>query len=161
MKSKGVDAATFRRVMGAVPTTVTVLTIVDEAGVDRGMTVGAFCSLSLTPPLVLACVGDDAMIADSMKSVTHFAISVLAADQEELSRRFADTVARGFEGVAYHRGANGMPLLDGAVAHIECRVARRHPGGDHTIVVGEVIFASTADGPPLVHYRGAYGRPAP
>ena len=53
-----------------------------------------------------------------------------------------------------------MPLLDGAVAHIECRVARRHPGGDHTIVVGEVVSAFAADGPPLVHHRGAYGRPA-
>lgn len=161
MSTHGVDSATFLRVMGAIPTTVTVLTIVDAAGVDRGMTVGAFCSLSLKPPLVLACIGDDASIADAMQRVMHFGISVLAADQQALSARFADTVARGFDGVAHHRGANGMPLIDGAVAHLECRVVRRHPGGDHTIVVGEVIAAKGDVRDPLIHHRGGYSRPAP
>ena len=147
--------------MGAVPTTVTVLTIVDSAGVDRGMTVGAFCSVSLDPPLVLACIGDDASIADAMRSVTHFGISVLANTQESLSRRFADTEARTFEGVPHHRGAHGMALISGAVAHLECRVTRRHPGGDHTIVVGEVLSASDQTGSPLVHHRGSYGTLTP
>ena len=160
MSTPPVDIETFRRVMGAIPTTVTVLTIVDDAGVDRGMTVGAFCSLSLKPPLVLACVGDDATISVAMKSVTHFGISVLAETQEALSARFADTVARGFDGVPHHRGAFGMPLIDGAVAHSECRVTRRHPGGDHTIVVGEVISATDHAGAPLIHHRGGYNRPA-
>jgi flavin reductase (DIM6/NTAB) family NADH-FMN oxidoreductase RutF len=161
MNTAVVDGPTFRRVMGAVPTTVTVFTIVDGAGVDRGMTVGAFCSVSLNPPLVLACIGNDATIADAMRSVTHFGISVLASHQDALSRKFADTEARTFEGVPHHRGANGMALLDGAVAHLECRVTRRHPGGDHAIVVGEVLAASDHPGTPLVHHRGTYGRLAP
>ena len=156
-----VDAATFRSVLGVVPTAVTVLTIVDDLGVDRGMTVGSFCSLSLEPPLVLVCIGDDATIADAMRGATHFAISVLADDQEPLSRLFADRAARGFGGVPHHRGPHGLALLDGASAHLECRIAARHPGGDHTIVVGEVLHAEATVRRPLVHHRGAYNRLAP
>ena len=153
-----IDAATFRRVLGVVPTAVTVLTIVDELGLDRGMTVGSFCSLSLEPPLVLACVGDDATIAGAMRGATHFGISVLADDQEPLSRLFADTGARRFDGVPHHRGPNGLALLDGACAHLECRITARHPGGDHTIVVGEVLHAGATARHPLVHHRGGYNR---
>ena len=161
MTTPPVDAQAFRHAMSAVPTTVTVLTIVDRAGVDRAMTIGAFSSLSLDPPLVLACVGDDATIADAMRSVTHFGISVLAHDQDAISRQFADTEARSFEGVTHHRGAHGMLLIDGAAAHFECRVTRRHAGGDHTIVVGEVVHASDEGRAPLVHHRSAYHRLAP
>lgn len=156
-----VDSATFRSVMGAVPTGVTVLTIVDRAGRDHGMTVGAFCSLSLDPPLVLACIGDDATIADEMRQATQFGISVLAADQESLSRRFADRESRGFDGVAHTRGPGGTILLDGAVARMECRITARHRGGDHTIIVGEIVHAAAAEGAPLVHHRGAYARLQP
>ena len=161
MTTSRVDATSFRRAMSAVPTTVTVLTVVDHGGVDRAMTVGAFSSLSLDPPLVLACVGDDATIADAMRSVTHFGISVLADDQEAISRQFADTAARSFDGVAHHRGTHGMLLIDGAVAHFECSVAHRHPGGDHTIIVGEVLSASATASAPLVHHRSGYRRLAP
>lgn len=161
MTTTPVDAQAFRRAMAAVPTTVTVLTIVDDAGVDRAMTVGAFSSVSLDPPLVLACVGDDATIADAMRHVTHFGISVLAHDQEAISRQFAHTAARSFEGVAHHRGANGMLMIDGAAAYFECRVTRRHPGGDHTIIVGEVLTASDDARAPLVHHRSGYHRLAP
>jgi flavin reductase (DIM6/NTAB) family NADH-FMN oxidoreductase RutF len=153
-----IDAATFRSVMGAVPTGVTVLTIVDRAGSDHGMTVGAFCSLSLSPPLVLACIGDDATIATEMREATNFGISVLAQDQAALSRRFADREGRGFGGVAHVRGPLGTILLDGAVAQMECRVTARHRGGDHTIVVGEIMHAVANEGTPLVHHRGAYAR---
>jgi flavin reductase (DIM6/NTAB) family NADH-FMN oxidoreductase RutF len=153
-----IDTATFRAVMGAVPTGVTVLTIVDRAGSDHGMTVGAFCSLSLDPPLVLACIGDDATIATEMREAASFGISILAQDQEALSRRFADREGRGFGGVAHSRGPLGTILLDGAVAQLECRVTARHRGGDHTIVVGEIMHGVAHDGAPLVHHRGAYAR---
>jgi flavin reductase (DIM6/NTAB) family NADH-FMN oxidoreductase RutF len=153
-----IDSATFRSVMGAVPTGITVLTIVDRAGSDHGMTVGAFCSLSLDPPLVLACIGDDATIASEMREATTFGISVLAEGQEELSRRFADREGRGFNGVAHSRGGLGTILLDGAVAQMECRITARHRGGDHTIVVGEIAHAVAHAGVPLVHHRGAYAR---
>jgi flavin reductase (DIM6/NTAB) family NADH-FMN oxidoreductase RutF len=156
-----VDAATFRHVLSAVPTAVSVLTIVDSHGVDRGMTVGAFCSLSLSPPLVLACVGDDATIADAMRSAKAFALSVLAEDQADLSRLFADTDARGFGGVDNSRGPGGMLLIEGAAARLECRITARYPGGDHTIVIGEVTYADVSPRRPLMHHRSSYGRLAP
>jgi flavin reductase (DIM6/NTAB) family NADH-FMN oxidoreductase RutF len=151
-----VDAETFRRVLGAVPSPVTVLTIVDAQGADHGMTVSAFTSLSLEPPLVLVCVGDDATIATPMRNASHFGVSVLAEDQANLSIRFADRDVRGFDGVPNHRAPAGSALLDGATAHLECRVVARYPGGDHTIIVGEVTFATASERPPLVHLRGRY-----
>jgi len=153
-----IDATTFRHVLGHVPTAVVLLTILDEQGVDRGMTVGSFCSLSLSPPLVLACIGNDATIASAMRGATQFGISALADDQEALSRRFADTEARGFDGVRYHRGPNGLALFDDAAAYLECRITARHPGGDHTMVVGEVLFAQATLRSPLIYHRSGYAR---
>jgi len=151
-----VDAETFRRVLGAAPSPVTIVTIVDARGADHGMTVSAFTSLSLEPPLVLVCVGDDATIATPMREARHFGVSVLADDQAELSIRFADRDVRGFDGVSSRRAPAGSALLDGATAHLECRVVARYPGGDHTIIVGEVTFATASERPPLVHLRGRY-----
>ena len=153
-----IDETAFRRVLGVVPTTVTVLTIVDASGMDRAMTVGAFTSLSLDPPLVLVCIGDDATIADPLRTATNFGISVLAEDQSDLSQRFADRVTRDMAGVASVRGPSGCALLSGAAAHLECSVVARYPGGDHTIVVGEVRHAESFAQLPLVHHRGGYSR---
>jgi flavin reductase (DIM6/NTAB) family NADH-FMN oxidoreductase RutF len=135
--------------------------MVGADGVARGMTVGSFTSLSLNPPLVLACIGDAASIAPAIQGTTHIGVSVLASDQAELSRRFADTVARTFEGIAHHHGPAGMPLLDGAVTHLEARIVARHRGGDHTIIVAEVSHAVTTDREPLAHLRRRYGRVVP
>jgi flavin reductase ActVB len=161
MSDTPLDAAGFRRVMGALPTGVCVLTIVDSRGDDLGMTVGAFCSVSLYPPLVLACIGDDATIAAQMREVPRFAISVLSEEQAWISQRFADREERGFGGVEHSRGSHGNLLIAGATAHLECRVTERFPGGDHTIIVGEILRAESFDRQPLVHHRGAYTRLAP
>lgn len=151
-----VDADTFRHALGRFPSGVTVVTVRDD-GRDYGMTVSAFASLSLHPPLVLVCIGDDSTIAGAVASARHFAVSVLAEDQEALARRFARSDTDRFADSAVSRGAHGLALLDGAVAHLECAIVARHAGGDHTIVVGEV-FAATAveDGRPLVYQRGAF-----
>lgn len=153
-----IDSETFRGVMGTVPTGVGVITIVDRNGTDHGMTVGAFCSLSLDPPLVLACIGDDATIAPVMAEAREFGISVLADGQTDISRRFADREGRGFHDLAHARGPAGTILLDGAAAVFECRVVDRHRGGDHTIIVGEMTFARAGHAEPLVHHRGGYRR---
>ena len=120
MNRPPVDADTFRRAMASVPTAVSVVTTVGDDGIARGMTVGSFASLSLNPPLVLACIGDAASIAKAMHGATHIGVSLLASDQADLSRRFANTVARTFEGVPHHLGPAGMPLLDGEIgrAHV-------------------------------------------
>jgi 3-hydroxy-9,10-secoandrosta-1,3,5(10)-triene-9,17-dione monooxygenase reductase component len=151
------DDQAFRDTLGRFASGVTVLTLREEAGGDRGMTVTAFSSLSLDPPLVLACIGKAASIAPSLSRATHFAVHVLAADQESLARRFAEKDGDRFGGLTARRGIEGLPLIDGAVATLQCRIAARHPGGDHEIVVGEVLDASSRDGEPLLYFRGRYG----
>jgi flavin reductase (DIM6/NTAB) family NADH-FMN oxidoreductase RutF len=155
------DDNAFRATLGRFASGITVLTLRDSTGVDRGMTATAFSSLSLDPPLILVCIGKAASIGPSLARATHFAVHVLAADQEALARKFAEKDGDRFGGLTARRGVEGLPLLDGALATLECRIAARHPGGDHEIVVGEVLAASSRDGDPLIYYRGRYGRLAP
>lgn len=156
-----VSASAFRATMAAVPTAVTVVTVADASGGDVAMTVSAMVSLSLSPPLLMVSIGDDATIAAAMRGATMFGVSVLAEDQAALSARFAAREGHGLGGVDHGRGPHGSALLAGAVAHLECRVAARHRGGDHTMVVGEVLHATAFDRPPLLHHRRAYRRIAP
>jgi flavin reductase (DIM6/NTAB) family NADH-FMN oxidoreductase RutF len=156
-----IEPAVFRHVLSHFPSGVAVITVRDASGIDHGMTVSAFCSLSLQPPLVLTCIGHDATIAGAVAAADSFGVSVLAAEQEELSRRFAEPYDDRFEGVKVERAALGVALIDGALAQLECAVRARHEAGDHTIVVGEVISAHARDGRPLVYFRGEYGRLAP
>ncbi len=146
----------FRAAMGHFATGVTVLTARDTGGGDHGMTVSAFSSGSLSPPLVLACIARDANMYALLRGATHFGISVLREDQEPLSRRFAEVPDNRFDGVGYARGETGVVLLDDAVAHIECRRVAWHEAGDHAICVGEVERAGRGSGRPLLYFRGGY-----
>ena len=151
-----IDPSTFRSVLGRFASGVTIITAVDERGDDHGMTVTAFCSLSLEPPLVLACIDHAAAMHDLLQRVTHFAVSILAAEQEALSRRFAEPDLDPFDGVGFGRGTNGAALIDDALAHLECRAFGRFPAGDHTIVVGLVERGGSRDARPLLYYRSGY-----
>lgn len=152
------DAATFRSVLGRFASGVTVVTVCDEDGADHGMTVSAFCSLSLVPPLVLLCIDHDASLQEILLGASHFGVNILAAEQEAISRRFAGTDPDRFEGLGFQRGKRGVALLDGALAHLECSIHTRYEGGDHTIVIGEVESASPSKGRPLLYYRGGYAQ---
>jgi flavin reductase (DIM6/NTAB) family NADH-FMN oxidoreductase RutF len=153
----GVDPDTFRSVLGRFATGVTVITTVDPAGRDHGMTVSAFCSLSLEPPMVLVCIDRGATMHDRLVEGTPFVVNVLAAGQEPLSRRFASgNPDDRFVGIGFGRSAGGAALLDDVLAWLECRVAARHPGGDHTIVVGQVDRAGSRQERPLLYYRSGY-----
>src|SRR5512132_2389895 len=132
------DPDTFRAVLGRFASGVTVVTTRDEAGRDHGMTVSAFCSLSLEPPLVLVCVDHAASMHPLLVVGTPVAVNILAAGQEALSRRFSSKEFPRFDGIGYHRGLTGAPLLDDVLASMEGRIVRTHEGGDHTIVVIEV-----------------------
>jgi 3-hydroxy-9,10-secoandrosta-1,3,5(10)-triene-9,17-dione monooxygenase reductase component len=88
----------------------------------------------------------------------HFAVNILSEEQEHLSRRFASKDQDRFGGAGYSYGASGAPLLEGALAAIECRIVHTYPGGDHTIVVGEVESTSVAEHKPLAYYRGHYAQ---
>jgi len=158
MSQTTIDPAQFKSTLGRFASGITVITTHDADGRDHGMTLSAFSSLSLDPPLVLACIGDAASIAGTMATADHFALNILAADQEPLSRRFSAKDEDRFEQIGMTRGAHGLPLLDGALGHLQCRITARYPGGDHTIVVGEVIAATSRDGDPLLYYRGGYAR---
>jgi flavin reductase (DIM6/NTAB) family NADH-FMN oxidoreductase RutF len=149
----------FRAALGRFATGVTILTARDAAGRDHGMTASAFCSVSLVPPLVLACVDRAAEMHDVLRDVSHFAISILAEGQEALSRRFAELPSGGrFDGVGFTRGDSGVVLIDEAIGHLECRLLERHDAGDHTIYVGEVQSSTAGLGRPLLYYRGGYAQ---
>lgn len=154
-----IDPATFRSVLGRFASGVTVVTVQDSQHDDHGMTVSAFCSLSLEPPLVLICVEKcaslHAVIANG-DTASRFAVNILESKQEEVARRFADDHPNRFEGVGFTRGTTGAPIIDDCLAVIECEVQSRHPAGDHTIVIGAVIGSATSEGSPLLYYRGGY-----
>ncbi|HWP44662.1 MAG TPA: flavin reductase family protein [Blastocatellia bacterium] len=147
----------FRQAMSRFISGVTVVTSKTEDDRPHGITVSAFSSLSLEPPLVLICIGQKASIHDHLKEGRHFAVNVLAEDQEHLSRQFAAKDDR-FKNTRYTEGITGSPLLEGALAHIECRILHAYPGGDHTIFVGEVVAARVADYNPLAYFRSNYVR---
>lgn len=156
------DADRFRAVMGCLAAGVTVVTTVDRQGEPRGLTATAVCSVSLTPALVLACIDQAADCYEAFREAQAFAVNLLRDAQEHLSRHFAAKDPQKFEGIPYHSGVTGAPLLSGALGHVECLLTARYPGGDHTILVGEVVESATslsdADGSPLVHFRGGYAR---
>lgn len=149
----------FKRAMGSFAAGVTVVTTTDGEGRLFGMTATAFSSLSLEPPLCLVCVDHRAASHAVLEASRRFAVNLLAQEQQELSNRFASRVEDKFAGVAYSLGeATGCPLLEGALASVECEVDVVHPGGDHSIFVGKVLCATVHEGAPLVHWRGKYGR---
>lgn len=120
------------------------------------MTANSLASVSLRPPLVSVCVDREAEMHDAILGVKQFVVNILSGNQEALARRFADQHEDRFDGIGYHLSPDGLILLDGALAHIECQRHAEQPGGDHTIVVGRVIGGSTGEGRPLLYYRGGY-----
>ena len=156
-----IDADTFRSVLGRFASGVTIVTTRDADGDDHGMTVSAFCSLSLDPPIVLLCVDHAAAMHAMLRDHPRIGISILSSTQETYSRRFADnSLDRGerFDGIAYGRGASGVVLLDGALAHLECTVTEHHDAGDHMVLFAAVERATPLDGRPLLYFRGGYAQ---
>ena len=152
-----VDPDTFRAALGRFATGVTIVTVKDAAGADCGMTVSAFSSVSLRPPLVMASIGHDASMAPAMSNAMEFGVSILERGQEALSRHFADPEAVRFGNVAVTRGSlTGVALMNDALAWLECRVVARHEAGDHTLYIGEVLSAEARADHPLLYYRGGY-----
>lgn len=151
-----IDPDLFRAVLGRFATGVTIVTARDANDRDHGMTVSAFSSISLTPPLVMVCIANDATMSPVLANASAFGVNVLSAAQEALSRRFAGQLDDRFTGVGLSRGVLGNVILDDVLAALECRVVARHPAGDHTIIVGQVESGAAHDGRPLMYYRGGY-----
>jgi 3-hydroxy-9,10-secoandrosta-1,3,5(10)-triene-9,17-dione monooxygenase reductase component len=153
---RAVAPARFRTVMGRFATGVTVVTVAGSDG-PVGMTANAVCSLSLDPLLLLVCFDRGARTLAVVRETRRFGVNVLGAGQEDLARLFASKAPEHakFAEVA-HRVDQGIPVVDGAIAWVGCRLERLVPGGDHTIGIGAVEAAEAGGGDPLLYYRGAY-----
>ncbi len=147
----------FRAALGMFATGVTIVTARTAQGELVGLTANSFNSVSLSPPLVLWSLGHAAGAMPSLRSGTHYAINILAADQKNLAEQFARKGSDRWQGVEYALGASGAPLLAGAAAHFECFNRSRYEEGDHVIFVGEVERCSHRPGAaPLLFHGGKF-----
>jgi flavin reductase (DIM6/NTAB) family NADH-FMN oxidoreductase RutF len=150
----------FRTALGAFATGVTVITT-QSGEHPYGMTANAFSSLSLDPPLILVCVKSQAEGSQIIDRNGVFAVNVLGAEQEALSRYFSSKErprgADAFKEISHSRGTSGSPILEGAAAYLDCRVTARHPAGDHIIFIGEVLALGVDSSvEPLLFHLGKY-----
>lgn len=149
----------LRDALGAYATGVAVVTAQAPDGGAVGLTINSFASVSLDPPLVLWSLSVDSPNLKAFEQASHFSVSVLSADQTDVSQRFAARGEDKFDGVALRDGLGGAPLIDGACAAFECRNELRYPGGDHVIFVGRVErFGADNACAPLVFQGGRYRR---
>lgn len=149
----------FRSILGRFASGVTVVTT-ELDGELGGMTVSAFSSVALEPPLVLVCLTVDKPVTRLVSRAGRFAVNILSADQEQLSEDFAyrDPAER-FDGWEWAPGSDGLPLLAGTLASLECRVVQHHRAGDHVVFIGEALSGTLADpADPLVYTQGGYHR---
>jgi flavin reductase (DIM6/NTAB) family NADH-FMN oxidoreductase RutF len=157
----GIDPARFRDALAQFATGVTVVTTLDRDGEPRGFTANSFTSVSLDPPLVLVCVSRRVNSYPVLTQSGGFVVNILAQGQRQLSQRFASKEPDKFAGVAWAPSATGAPILDGALAWLECLPWRRVTAGDHVVLIGEVVDLGVNPGEPLAFFGRAYGALAP
>ncbi|MBX6762996.1 MAG: flavin reductase family protein [Rubrobacteraceae bacterium] len=148
-----IDPREFRRALGRFASGITVITTVHEGHV-HGMTANAFVSVSLDPPLVLISVDNRTYMNQLLPKSGRYGISILSDEQEDISQHFAGRPKEGLEIPFVER--HGIPLLEGALAHLVCEVVDIHPAGDHTLYIGRVEYLDYSNGAPLLFYTGAY-----
>ena len=161
-----VSSVEFRKAVGSFATGVTVITV-DYEGQVQGITANAFASVSLDPPLVLVCVDHRARTHSHLHAKKRFGINVLAENQQTISEYYARAAqdhghAEREAGARFDRTEHGTPVLNGALAYLECRLHTAHDAGDHTIFIAEVEEVLVCEGDPLLYHRGEYrkiGRP--
>jgi flavin reductase (DIM6/NTAB) family NADH-FMN oxidoreductase RutF len=151
----------YRRLIGCFATGVTVITAARGEEV-RGMTANAVTSLSLDPLLLLICVDKRTVTHQFLEEAQHFAVNILAEDQEQVSRALASRDsedARRLIGYRHRPGHTGAPILEDCLAYVECRVTEVLEGGDHSIFIGQVEEGEVLrEVPPLLFFRGKYSR---
>ena len=146
----------FRAALSRFPSGVTVVTTKDKAGRLHGITVSAFCSVSLEPPLVLVCIDKTTGSHPAFEFGGAFVVNVLSEDQEHLSNHFASGIADKFDHIEYRQTTDGIPILEDVLVNLECRLIYMHEGGDHSIFVGEIQNVVIRDGKPLLYFQGDY-----
>lgn len=156
LNSPAKDSRAYRDALGAFATGVTIVTTRDAHGAPVGVTASSFNSVSIDPPLVLWSLGRQARSRAAFCDSGHFAIHILSAAQEDLSNRFARSGADKFAGVDWQSGALGSPILGDHAAVFECETRHQYDGGDHIIMVGEVLSYEARDEAPLLFHGGRY-----
>jgi flavin reductase len=151
------DPKRQRQIIGHFATGVTVVTTDGEAG-SHGMTANAVASLSLDPPLILVAVDKRAAMLEFLLGNRCFAVNILRADQEDVSRRFAVPGPKDFSDLSITTAATGSPILVEGLAFLDCRVYEVLPGGDHDIFLGEILEGDLRGGDPLLYFAGGYRR---
>jgi flavin reductase (DIM6/NTAB) family NADH-FMN oxidoreductase RutF len=146
----------FRAALSRFPSGITVVTSRGATGDPHGITVSAFSSVSLNPPLILVCIEKTTGSHVAISETGLFVVNILAAGQDEISERFSLPVLDKFESVNHHPGVGNIPVLDDALVNLECRMVNCFDGGDHSIFVGTVETVSIRDGDPLVYFHGNY-----
>lgn len=155
----GHDPRTLRDALGCFATGVTVVTCLKPDGEPTGLTVNSFTSVSLDPPLLLVCLAKRAASAAALTEASHFAVNVLQTGQQPASIRFSTRDEDRFGATPWSCGEAGAPLLGDSLGVFECRRHAVHDGGDHYILIGQVVKASFDAGlDPLLYFRGRYRR---
>jgi flavin reductase (DIM6/NTAB) family NADH-FMN oxidoreductase RutF len=155
-KKIGIGRDEFRAALGRFPSGVTVVTTKDAEGRFHGITVSAFCSVSLEPPMILVCIEKTSGSHYALLESEFFVVNILAEGQETLSNRFASTSPDKFDGVDYRPGPGAIPVLEDAFVTLECRLIHAYEGGDHTVFVGLIEKSAAKDENPLVYWHGNY-----
>jgi flavin reductase (DIM6/NTAB) family NADH-FMN oxidoreductase RutF len=146
----------FKAALGRFASGVTVITTKDAHGDLHGITVSAFCSVSLEPPMILVCIEKKTGSHHAFVEAKKFVVNILAEEQAEVSNQFAFKHEDKFEGISFHYGIDELPVLEGCLANLECHLKYSYDGGDHTIFVGEIQNAHLSDGKPLTYFHGNY-----
>ncbi|MDR7303757.1 flavin reductase family protein [Haloactinomyces albus] len=149
-----VEPSTLRRTMGRFTTGVAVVTTADDE--PHGMTVNSLTSVSLDPPLILISLTIGARTTDAVAATGSFAISILSARQDAIAMRFARRGEDHFAGLPLEYGDHHIPIVPGALAHVECEVQQEIPAGDHVLFLGRAIATCDRDGEPLVFHGGRF-----
>lgn len=151
------DTRRLRSVLGKYATGVAIITTQAAEAGPVGITVNSFSSVSLAPPLVMWSIACKAYSRPVFEAAGYWAVHILAYEQDELSARFAQAGADKFADIPVERGLHGLPLLPGCAARLQCKSSLIHEGGDHLILLGEVLDYEANEAAPLVFHSGKYG----
>jgi flavin reductase (DIM6/NTAB) family NADH-FMN oxidoreductase RutF len=150
-----VESQKFRDALRKFASGTTIVTVAQN-GKPHGMTASSFASASLDPPLVVVLLDVASRTRKILAATSRFAVNILGEDQEWMARAFAEPGEKPFDKLSHRPGLEGVPLIDGAIAWLECSVKDMTNAGDHDIFVGEVLTAESTELPPLIHYDRAY-----
>ena len=158
MRASHFDSTRLRQALGQFATGITVIATRDEQEHFIGLTVNSFNSVSLEPPLILWSLSKRSRYLATFRQCSHYSISVLAAHQQDISQRFSTRHADRFQQVPHHVTELGLPLINNACAHFECRNRHQYEEGDHVIFIGLVEHCSAQGGEPLLYFNSGYAR---